>query len=85
MTAIGGLHLIGCDVPSLMATIGSITAVGTIAKFGVAFPLVFHYGGGVRHLLWDRNPALLENEKVEQASKILIGSSVAVSAVIALL
>ena len=68
-----------------MSTIGDITALGHVAKFAVAFPLVYHYLGGIRHLVWDRTPDLIENEKVEQSSKILIGASSAVSIALALL
>jgi succinate dehydrogenase (ubiquinone) cytochrome b560 subunit len=68
-----------------MSTIGDITAVGNVAKFAVAFPLVYHYLGGIRHLVWDRTPDLIENDKVEQSSYILIGASSAVSVALALL
>lgn len=85
LTAIGGLSLIGCDPHSLLATIGSISVVGHVAKFGVAFPLVFHYLGGLRHLIWDRNPDMLENDQVEQSSKLLIGGATLISVGVALL
>ena len=69
---------------ALTSTIGSIAVVGNLAKFSVAFPLVYHYLGGVRHLMWDRSPdAMLENEKIEQSSYILIGSATAISAALA--
>ena len=85
ITGIGALALIGCDVPSFMSTIGDITVIGNVAKFGVVFPLTYHYLGGVRHFMWDKNPEMLENDKVEQSSKILIGGSVLLSAVVACL
>jgi succinate dehydrogenase (ubiquinone) cytochrome b560 subunit len=68
-----------------MSTIGDITAVGNVAKFAVAFPLTYHYLGGVRHFMWDKNPEMLENDKVEQSSKLLFAGSVALSAVAAVL
>lgn len=80
MTSIGALSLVGADVPALMSTIGSVAVIGNLAKFSVAFPLVYHYLGGLRHLAWDRSPEMLENDKVEQSSQILIGTSVAISA-----
>jgi len=38
------------------------------------------YSTGLRHLLWDRNPEMLDNKQVEQSSYILIGASVLLSA-----
>lgn len=52
------------------------------AKFAVAFPLLYHYLGGLRHLYWDhyaygnqseRNSPL-EYSRLEQSSKILLMS-----------
>jgi succinate dehydrogenase (ubiquinone) cytochrome b560 subunit len=68
-----------------MSTIGDITVVGHVAKFAVAFPLVYHYLGGIRHVLWDRNPAMLENASVEKSSQALIAGSAALASVLALL
>lgn len=59
--------------------------VGGVAKFTVAFPLVYHYLGGVRHLAWDKYPEMLTNVDVTKASYALVGGSVALSAVVALL
>ena len=50
------------------------------AKFTVAFPLVYHYLGGVRHLIWDNIPDMLTNVDVEKASYVLVGSSLVLSA-----
>ena len=54
--------------------IGS-SAVGPLAKGIVAFPLTYHFLGGVRHVLWDNKPEMLTNEQVEQSSYILFGTS----------
>ncbi len=55
--------------------------VGGLAKFSVAFPLVYHYFGGIRHLAWDHFPdTMLNNVGVEKASYILAGSSLVISA-----
>jgi succinate dehydrogenase (ubiquinone) cytochrome b560 subunit len=78
------MSLAGADVPALMSSIGDITVVGNVAKFAVGFPLIYHYLGGVRHLIWDNNPDLLENTKVEQSSYILVGASVVLSVGLAL-
>jgi len=64
----------------IMQTIGSqgiIIASG--AKFAVAFPMVYHYFGAVRHLAWDHFPKLLTNVGVEKSSYFLYASSLLVS------
>jgi succinate dehydrogenase (ubiquinone) cytochrome b560 subunit len=81
----GALALVGADVPGIMSAVGS-SAVGPVAKFIVAFPLTFHYLGGVRHFIWDYFPEeQVTNEKAEVTSFILFGLSVGVSAGAALL
>ena len=85
MTGIGALALGGADVGAIMSTIGDMAVIGNVAKFSVAFPLVYHYLGGVRHLVWDRMPELLENDKVEKSSMALIGASTAISVAVAVL
>lgn len=74
--------LSGVDVAVGMSLIGD-SCVGTLAKFSVAFPFVYHYLGGIRHILWDRSPDMLTNEQVTQSSYALIGSATAVSVVLA--
>lgn len=55
--------------------------VAGAAKFSVAFPLTYHYLGGVRHLAWDHFPeTMLNNVGVEKASYILAASSLVLSA-----
>ena len=84
VTGIGALALVGADVPSVMSSIGSITVIGTVAKFSVGFPLIYHYLGGVRHLIWDKMPeATLTNEDVSKASYALLGSATALSVILA--
>lgn len=66
---------------SIMQTIGSqgfLISAG--AKFTVAFPIVYHFGGAIRHFAWDYKPELLENVDVEKSSTQLIGASTLVSA-----
>lgn len=53
--------------------------VTAAAKFSVAFPCVYHYLGGVRHLMWDNFPDMLTNVDVKKASYALVGSSLLVS------
>ena len=66
------------DVCSLLSAVGS-SPVGPVIKFGVAFPLVYHYMGGVRHLIWDKTPETLDNESVHKSSLALAASAVLVS------
>ena len=53
---------------------GSAAAYG--ARTAVAFPVAYHYLGGLRHLLWDRAPEMLTNFDVDRASYALAGGSV---------
>lgn len=82
---LGAAELIGGSgsALSLMQMIGSqgmlITAA---AKFTVAFPLTYHYLGGLRHLVWDATPDLLTNADVEKHSYWLFGGSTAISALL---
>lgn len=62
-------------------------------KLAISFPLVYHYLGGLRHFVWDMHrignqadhSSLLETPKVEQSSQVLLGASVALSALLSLL
>lgn len=79
------MTLVGVDAPSVVAAIGQTAVIGTVAKFGVSFSLIYHWLGGVRHLVWDRDPEMLTNEQVEKSSKIVIGIASASSAALAFL
>mmetsp|Transcript_108812 Transcript_108812/g.306638 ORF Transcript_108812/g.306638 Transcript_108812/m.306638 type:complete len:160 (+) Transcript_108812:65-544(+) len=85
ITGVGALALVGVDVPAFMSMLGDITIVGNVAKFGVTYPLLYHYLGGIRHLVWDRKPELLTNDLVEKSSFALIGTATVLSCAIALL
>lgn len=65
---------------SLMETIGS-SGLAYPAKFCVAFPLTYHYLGGLRHYIWDNKPELLTNAGVEKASYYLAGGSLLLSSI----
>lgn len=54
--------------------------VASAAKFSVAFPIVYHYGGAIRHFWWDAKPEMLEMTDVEKSSYILFGGSTLISA-----
>lgn len=62
---------------ALMETIGSSgLIIASTAKLAVAFPCVYHFLGGCRHMMWDKNPETLTTEGALQSSKILVGASV---------
>ena len=68
----------------LLSSIGSSSNSGVLvagAKFSVAFPFMYHYLGGLRHLVWDNKPEMLTNVGVEKASYVLVGSSLVLSGV----
>ena len=65
----------------IMQTIGSQGfLISSGAKFAVAFPIVYHFGGAIRHFAWDYTPEYLENADVEKSSTTLFGVSTVVSA-----
>ena len=79
---IGILEIVGGNGAALtvMSDIGnSGLLLSSGAKFAVSFPLVYHYLGGLRHLVWDNAPEMLTNMDVEKTSYGLIGASLLVS------
>ena len=63
---------------SLMASLGT-SGIAPLAKFCVAFPFTYHFCGGLRHVIWDRNPDMLTNQQVEQSSYLVMGAATAIS------
>mmetsp|Transcript_2936 Transcript_2936/g.7043 ORF Transcript_2936/g.7043 Transcript_2936/m.7043 type:complete len:174 (-) Transcript_2936:253-774(-) len=76
---IGALDLVGGPGVSLtlMESIGSSGfVVASSSKFLVAFPLVYHSLGALRHFVWDYYPdKYLNNADVEKSSIALFGSA----------
>jgi len=76
---IGGLDLVAGPGASLevMQTLGSSGfLVAAPAKFAVAFPLVYHSLGALRHFVWDYFPdKYLNNVDVAKSSVALFGSA----------
>ena len=68
---IGLVELIGGNGATI-ALMQDITNIGpvvsSVAKFSVAFPIVYHYFGGLRHLVWDYYPHLLTNVDVQKVN-----------------
>lgn len=79
---LGAVEILGGSgaAMGLMESIGSShMLIAAPAKFCVAFPLVYHYFGAVRHMLWDKNPEMLTTEDASKSSYALFGGSVVVS------
>jgi len=74
MGGMATVSLAGGDIPALVGIIAG-SSIAPLAKFSVAFPLVYHYLGGVRHSIWDYSPEMIQNTSVEQASWALIGTA----------
>ena len=73
---LSNLGTVGGGSCATLAALGSVgIIVPAVAKFSVAFPLAYHYLGGLRHFVWDNSPKMLENVGVEKASYALIGTS----------
>ncbi|GMI05668.1 hypothetical protein TrRE_jg10723 [Triparma retinervis] len=75
---VGGIaahSLAGGDPALLMASIGDSPVLGPLGKLSVAFPLSYHFLGGVRHAYWDQTPEAVTNEQVEKASYAVAGGS----------
>ncbi len=57
-TGVGGLAMglaaTGTSMPELVHSIQQ-AGVGPLARFAVAFPLAFHWGNGLRHMVRKRN------------------------------
>lgn len=67
---------------SLMQTIGSQGfMIAGPAKFAVAFPVVYHYAGALRHFAWDYFPDYLNNVDAEKSSYALMGGATVVSGI----
>ena len=63
---LGAAELVGGSGTGLhiMQTIGGMSPlVLASAKFCVAFPVSYHFGGAVRHLIWDAKPEYLSSNE----------------------
>ena len=80
---LGTAELLATGSGGSVALMQEIAAMGpvvsSIAKFSVAFPCIYHYIGGLRHMAWDRYPDTLTNIGVEKASYALVGTSTLLS------
>jgi len=74
MSGIGTMSLLGGDPTAVMGMIGE-SSLALPAKFCVAFPVTYHFIGGVRHAYWDATPEAVTNEQVEKASYAVLAGS----------
>jgi succinate dehydrogenase (ubiquinone) cytochrome b560 subunit len=76
---LGAIEIIGGSgsAASVMQFIGNDCGsfLAATAKFCVTYPLLYHYQGGVRHLLWDWYPEMITNEQTLKTSYYLFGST----------
>ena len=85
MAGAGAIALSG----DLQATVEALRDSGPALllpiKALVAFPFVYHYAGGIRHIVWEKHSignqadktSLLENPAVDKSSKLVIAASLA--------
>ena len=78
----GALAVVGVDVPTMMYNLGH-GDLAPVFKFGVAFPLVYHYAAGIRHLYWDHMVKGFSNEEMQSSSVALLLTTTVTSAGIA--
>lgn len=88
--ALASLEIVGGSGTSLalMQDIGGYShnvMVPFLGKFAVAFPILYHYSGGIRHFYWDFYPEALTPKGIDQLSYGLIGGSLALTTVVALM
>mmetsp|Transcript_22381 Transcript_22381/g.29024 ORF Transcript_22381/g.29024 Transcript_22381/m.29024 type:complete len:174 (-) Transcript_22381:312-833(-) len=80
VAGVGLLSMAGLELGPLMTCLGNMSVVGPAAKAIVAYPIVYHYLGGLRHIIWDNYPDLLTNDQVKTSSFVLFGASAAAAA-----
>lgn len=81
---LAGASLVGVDTAAMMAAIGS-SGIAPLAKFSVAFPLTYHFGGALRHFVWDNNPDMIQNDQVRMHSILLFGGAGVTSLALAMM
>lgn len=89
---VGAIALTG----DVAATIAAFKAAAPLlivpTKAAVAFPIVYHYVAGLRHIAWDKHTigkqadksSLLERTAVDSSSRFIIGTSIAATLGLAL-
>jgi len=79
---LGAVELLGGSGASLhlVQYVGGMGfPIAPVAKFAVAFPLVYHYLGGIRHFRWDAYPELLSTPDAARSAYLIFGTTLAIS------
>jgi len=74
-----------------VAAVAASPALCAAAKFGISFPLAYHFWGGLRHLAWDHatlgmqsyKKSIMEKATAPRTSYLVIGASVLTGAAMA--
>lgn len=84
--AFASLALFGsCDIPSYVyAFQTSFPILVPVAKLTVAFPFVYHYLAGMRHMYWDYTAKGVDLEAAHKSAQVIIGSSVFLTLLLAI-
>ena len=48
--------------------------MATVAKFSVAYPIIYHYMGAARHAVWDLTAKGFTNHQMLQSSYAIAGA-----------
>lgn len=81
------------SLPGIINTIQSSTLLGFPLRFAISFTIIYHLGGGLRHIVWDHakignqtdKTSMFELPKVELSSKILFAGAAGLAFICALL
>ena len=76
------LAVSGVSMSELADFVTASSVLAPTVKFAVAFPLAYHWLGGVRHMYWDTIRGF-EIEEVNKSSYAIIAAAVALSLVAA--
>jgi succinate dehydrogenase (ubiquinone) cytochrome b560 subunit len=84
ITGAAAMGMLGADVPAMWDSLKvGAPALVPVAKMLVAFPLVYHFVGGLRHLYWDATAKMLDIQSVDQLSYAMVGVSVVLTLLLA--
>ena len=76
---IGGASLLGSDrAADAMLSVGN-GPYGQVARFAVAWPLVYHWLGNIRHIYWDTTAKGFTNAMMLQSSYALFAATTLIS------
>ncbi|CEO95233.1 Succinate dehydrogenase cytochrome b560 subunit, mitochondrial [Plasmodiophora brassicae] len=84
---VAGAGLISCNGGDVVGIVNSIKSgapiVVPVLKLAIAFPLVYHYLGGIRHLYWDATCQGLTISATRSSSVALFATSAVLSLLLA--